>query len=183
MQLSRVIEKWFIFLKKPGSKKSYKDVEMCNNLSLLRMRTAQGTLSSANEACLHVFRSFCFQLLFQNVRSGFCSQPCLALTSALLVPDHQQGEKPTTQNLDLVCFCPGEVMGNECLCRWRLRLPPGRRRWLTSVAQASAARVGSNWMMFWHLLSDPIIRGQAYRFPPMSTAEWEDKRILLDEKT
>ena len=37
--------------------------------------------------------------------------------------------------------------------------------------------------MFWHLLPGLAIRGQACRIPPMSTAEWEEEKILFDEKT
>ena len=39
-----------------------------------------------------------------------------------------------------------------------------------------------NWTMCWHLLPRPVIGGQAYRIPPMSTAEWEEKRVLFDGK-
>ena len=35
----------------------------------------------------------------------------------------------------------------------------------------------------WHLLPGPVIGGQAYGLPPMSTAELEEKRILFDDKT
>ena len=40
-----------------------------------------------------------------------------------------------------------------------------------------------NWKMFWHLLPRLAIGGQACRLPPISTAEWKEKRILFDEKT
>ena len=38
-------------------------------------------------------------------------------------------------------------------------------------------------MMFWHLLPGPVIRGQAFRIPPSTTAAWGEKKILFDEKT
>ena len=38
-------------------------------------------------------------------------------------------------------------------------------------------------MMFWYLLPRPVIGRQAYRLLPMSTAEWEENKILFDEKT
>ena len=36
--------------------------------------------------------------------------------------------------------------------------------------------------MFWLLLPRPATGGQACRMPPISTAEWEEKRALFDEK-
>ena len=38
-------------------------------------------------------------------------------------------------------------------------------------------------MMICHLLPAPVIGRQADRIPPISTAEWEEKRALFDEKT
>ena len=37
--------------------------------------------------------------------------------------------------------------------------------------------------MFWHLLQGPVIGGQACRIFPISTAEWQEKRALVDEMT
>ena len=37
--------------------------------------------------------------------------------------------------------------------------------------------------MFWHLLPAPVIRRQAYRIPPISTAAWEEQRAFFDERT
>ena len=36
---------------------------------------------------------------------------------------------------------------------------------------------------FWHLLNSPVIGGQAYRIPPISKEEWEEKKDLFDENT
>ena len=35
---------------------------------------------------------------------------------------------------------------------------------------------------FWQLLPAPVIGGQVYRLPPISTDEWMDKKLLSDEK-
>ena len=37
--------------------------------------------------------------------------------------------------------------------------------------------------MFWHLLLGPVIGGQTYRLPPISTTEWEEKRAILKKRT
>ena len=55
-------------------------------------------------------------------------------------------------------------------------LPPGRRRcgdprWRLELSRSNDV-----------LALAPVIGGQAYRIHPMSTAEWEEKRILVDEK-
>ena len=38
-------------------------------------------------------------------------------------------------------------------------------------------------MMFWHMLPGPVIGGQAYRIPPMTSAAWGERKVLFDEKT
>ena len=76
-------------------------------------------------------------------------------------------------------------MGNECLCRWRLRLPLGRRRWVDPRWHKSLRlELDQELDDVLELPPGPVIGGQAYILPPMSTEEWEKKkRILFDDKT
>ena len=36
--------------------------------------------------------------------------------------------------------------------------------------------------MFWYLLPARVIGGQVHRVPPISEDEWEEKKILFEEK-
>ena len=37
--------------------------------------------------------------------------------------------------------------------------------------------------MYWHLLPGPVTGGKVYRIPPITSAEWEEKKAFHDEKT
>ena len=88
-------------------------------------------------------------------------------------------------NLDMVCFCRQEDNDRCRVClSWRLccTVVVVSRVTLGCII-TPAARAESIWWFFWHSLQGPVIGGQAYRIPPVTSAAWEEKKILFDEKT
>ena len=59
-------------------------------------------------------------------------------------------------------------------------LLPEKEGWHASPAARVFCRKGGR--CFWHLLRGPVIGGQVYRIPPISTEKWEEKKALLDMK-
>ena len=54
----------------------------------------------------------------------------------------------------------------------------GARACVPQISKDETCRI-----MFWHLHTGPVIGGQAYRIPPLTTEAWEEMKILFDDKT
>ena len=129
-------------------------------------------MSGAFEIRAHVICDLRIQKFSRGLVPA-CFQPALIVASAQFWFNERIRWKPIST------FCALLTGGfDECrVClSWRQGCP------LVVISRVTLEGIKVS-TLFWHLVLGPVIGGQAYRVPPLTTKAWEERTNLFEERT